>query len=228
MAFALTRAQAYGTEVEEAVNKKYKQVLILTFTAANTDVDLDLGDYAGTFWDAVDGSQPGIDALLAIKDIQTRAETFLGIGGTAIAGYSQADASGSSIIAIDSAASLGGAATEAVALTGALSTDTILAVSQKVKGANSTALNGFATLIDNGITLSWTANPGASSVATVLLQRAGITTPAAGTYTVVMNATNTQLPDILFVTGNAPAGGIIALEWTLKPQQQPVYLDKTA
>lgn len=84
MAFALTKAVGYGVEAEEAVNKRYKQVLLLTITAANTDVDLDLGDYAGTFWDAVDGTTVGATALAAIKQINVKALTLLSIGGDAI------------------------------------------------------------------------------------------------------------------------------------------------
>ncbi len=73
MAFALTDFQSYGIEAEEAVNKRYKQVAIFSITALNTDVDLDIGDYSGTFWTAVSGSEPGTTALKAIKDIQIRA-----------------------------------------------------------------------------------------------------------------------------------------------------------
>lgn len=78
MAFAITKVQAYGIEAEEPLNKRYRQYMYLTLTAANTDVDLDLGDNQagslGTFWDAVDGTAIGANALLAIQDIVTRAE----------------------------------------------------------------------------------------------------------------------------------------------------------
>lgn len=222
MTFAVTAVKAYGIEAEEAVTKRYKQVYILSITAANTDVTLDLGTYAGTFWTAAGGSTPGALALLALKDIQTKAKSFFKGGSTSIAGKAQADSSFTSVFALDTAASVGGAATEAVTLTGALSTDTVLAVSQKVKGANSTALNGFNTLIDNGITLSWTGNPGANSVATVLLQRTGVTTPVAGTYFITMDATNTQLPNFKFVTGDAPTAYDLTLEWVLKDGEAPV------
>lgn len=224
MAFAVTSVKCYGIEAEEPVNKRYGQRMILGITGLNTDVTMDLGTYAGTFWTAAGGSTPGAAALLAIKDIQTKALSFRGVGGSSIAGKAQADSSFINIFALDTAASLGGAATEAVTLTGALSTDSILGVSQKVKGANSTALNGFNTLIDNGITLSWTANPGANSVATVLLQRSGVTTPVVGTYFLTMDATNTQLPDIKFVSGDAPTTYSLILEWVLKDAEQPVEL----
>lgn len=75
------------------------------------------------------------------------------------------------ILVFNSTASSGGAATEALTVTGLLAADTILAVSQKTKGANSTALIGWTTQIDNGITGVWTANPGASAVVQVLVKR---------------------------------------------------------
>lgn len=139
MAFALVSAQAYGVEAEEPLNERYKQVLILQITAANTDIDLDLGDYAGTFWGTVDGSEPGDTALKAIKDIQTRAATLVTIGGNAIRGKFQV----------------------------------------------ATATN-------------------------------------AGEYSVSMNGTNTNLPDILWDSGDAPTAYYIVLEWVLKPGQVPV------
>lgn len=78
MAFVITKVQAYGIEAEEPVNKRYRQYMYLTLTAANTDVDLDLGDNQtgslGTFWTAAGGTTVGAGALRAIQDIVTRAE----------------------------------------------------------------------------------------------------------------------------------------------------------
>lgn len=224
MTLAVTAVQCKGIEVEEAVNKRYRQKMILSITGANTDVTYDLGTYAGTFWTATSGSTPGAAALKAIKDIQTRAKSFRGIGGTKIAGKVQVDSSYVTYAAYDTTASLGGAATEAVTCTGLLSTDTILAVSQKVKGANSTALNGFNTLINDGITLSWTGNPGANAVATVLVSRTVTAVPSAGTYFLSMDGTNTQLPNITFFSTDAPTTLDLILEWDLKDGEEPVEL----
>jgi hypothetical protein len=76
------------------------------------------------------------------------------------------------LVKYSSAASAGGAATEAVTVTGLAVGDTILAVTQRVAGANGTALNGWNTQILNGVTLSWTANPGAGSIVDVLVLKA--------------------------------------------------------
>lgn len=145
MAFALTRVQAYGLEAEEPVNKRYTQRMILSITAANTDVDLDLGDYAGTFWSTVGGSEPGDTALQAIKDVQTRALSLVNIGGDAIL--------------------------------------------NKLRVATATS---------------------------------------AGEWSADMNGTNTHLPDIAFVSGDAPTSYVVVLDWVLKAGEVPVEVDAYA
>lgn len=70
-----------------------------------------------------------------------------------------------------SAATSGGAATEAVVVTGLLTTDTILSVTQKTKGANSLPLLGFSTVITNGLTVIYSADPGANAVVLVAVKR---------------------------------------------------------
>ncbi len=75
------------------------------------------------------------------------------------------------IVAIQSAASAGGAATEAMTFTGLKTTDTILGVTQRVQGANSLAMTGWNTLVTDGMTITWSANPGAGAVVVVLVKR---------------------------------------------------------
>ena len=70
-----------------------------------------------------------------------------------------------------SSASAGGGATEAMVLTGLLSTDTILAVSQSVPGANSLPLLGYNTLANDALTAVWSADPGANAVIKVVVMR---------------------------------------------------------
>lgn len=75
------------------------------------------------------------------------------------------------VLVYTSSASAGGAATEVMTLTGILATDTILAVSQSVKGANSLPLLGFNTLGNNALTAVWSADPGANAVIIVHVKR---------------------------------------------------------
>ena len=84
----------------------------------------------------------------------------------------EAGAALAKIVSFDSAASAGGAASEVLTVTGLQTTDTILAVSQKTKGANGTAIINFGTLIANGLTVEYTADPGAGSIVTVLVKQA--------------------------------------------------------
>lgn len=63
MAFALTAFYADGIRYNGPGPKHGEQVVYLEITAADTDVDLDIGDDAGTFWGAVDATALGAAAL---------------------------------------------------------------------------------------------------------------------------------------------------------------------
>ncbi len=143
MAFTLNSVVAYGVEAEEPLNNHYKQVLILNITSLATDATLALGTYAGTFWTAVGGTQPGATALKAIQQIQTLALSFLSAQSTAMAPRIQ---------------------------------------------VLTTAAN------DNE-------------------------------YVLTMAGTNTLLPNIVFDASTAPTSNILVLEWVLKANQQPVYVE---
>lgn len=71
----------------------------------------------------------------------------------------------------DSAASVGGAASEALTITGLAVGDQILAVSQRVAGANGTALTSFGAAGANSLTVGWTADPGAGAIVRVYVRR---------------------------------------------------------
>lgn len=70
-----------------------------------------------------------------------------------------------------STAGTGAAATEAMVLTGLLATDTILAVTQKTKGANNLPLLGYTTQANNALTCVWSAAVGAGAVVVVTVLR---------------------------------------------------------
>ena len=76
------------------------------------------------------------------------------------------------IFKYESAAGAGGAATEAMVLTGLLADDEILAVSQKTPGANSLPLLGWTTQAADALTCTWSADPGAGAVVVVEVRRA--------------------------------------------------------
>ena len=71
-----------------------------------------------------------------------------------------------------SAAGAGGAATEAMTLTGLAAADTILAVHQKTKGVNEVPLLGWSTQTANALTGIWVSDPGAGAVIVVVVLKA--------------------------------------------------------
>ncbi len=78
------------------------------------------------------------------------------------------------ILALSSNASAGGAVSEALTVTGLLTTDTILSVSQKTQGGatrTSLPLIGWDTVVTNGLTAHWVADPGAGAVLLVAIKR---------------------------------------------------------
>lgn len=92
MAFAVTGVKAYGVEGEEPLSSKcYQQFLSLDITAANTDIDMDIGDMVagslGTFWTAAGGSTKGAIALRTLRQIVGRAANLHNVGG--LSAYAQ-------------------------------------------------------------------------------------------------------------------------------------------
>jgi hypothetical protein len=229
MAFALTSVKAYGVEAEEPLNKDYKQYLEANISGLATDVDLDIGDYtAGTFWTAIGTTSDQAKALLlALKAIQIKAKSFNSVSGVGLSG--KAAIQGPGALSLDSNASAGGAATETLTVTGLLTTDTIRAVSQFVKGANGTAPIAYgnasgAVTVANQLPVEWTANPGAGAKVRVAIQRLTGVTPAAGQYAISMDGTNTFIPNLLFASGDAPLVYSLVFEWTLKANEIPVLV----
>ncbi len=226
MTFALTKVTAYGIEASEPLQKRFRQILILEGTAANTNVSYDFGTYAGTFWTAVGGTEPGISALKAVKDIQIKAKGFIGASGVGLSGKTEVAATDAKVLALTSAAYAGGSATPTLAVTGLLTTDTILGATQIAKNANSLPLIGAAATcaVADQYAVVYSADPGATGTVRVAISRSAANTVAAGTYQLSMDATNTLIPNILFLTTDAPTIYKIQLEWFLKDQEIPEEL----
>lgn len=75
------------------------------------------------------------------------------------------------IVVLTSAAGAGGAASAALTVTGLKTTDVIMSVVQKTKGANNLPLLGWTTQAANALTVQWSADPGAGSVIVVTVKR---------------------------------------------------------
>ena len=77
-------------------------------------------------------------------------------------------------LALTSNPSVGGAVSEALTVTGLLTTDTILSVTQMTQGGStrtSLPLIGWDTVINGGLTGQWVADPGAGAVLLVAVKR---------------------------------------------------------
>ncbi len=230
MTFALTKVTAYGIEASEPLQKRFKQTLILEGTAANTNVAYDFGTYAGTYWTAVGSTAPGITALKAIKDIQTKAKAFVSASGVGLSGKSQLASTDPKVLALTSAAYGGGSATPTLTVTGLKTTDTILGAQQVVKNSNNLPLIGTADTCasNDAYAVVYSADPGTTGTVKVIFSRAAANTVITGTYQLAMDATNTLLPNILFLSGDAPTAYKICLQWYLNDQEIPEEVYATA
>lgn len=105
----------------------------------------------------------------------TASQINIAVNGSVVSTITASGISGagslSNLLALSSTAGAGGAATEVMVVTGLLSTDTILSVSQKTVGGNALPLLGFNTQANNALTAVWSADPGAGSVILVAVKR---------------------------------------------------------
>jgi hypothetical protein len=223
MTFALTKFKAWGVEIDEPVTKKFMQFAHLSITAAATDVALDIGTDAGAFWTAAlangtYGTSVATPALAALQAIQAKARAYLGFqdGGLACRNVQSGG-----LKSITSSAGAGGAATEAMVVTGLglAAADTIIGVTQKTKGANNLPLLGYTTQAANALTCVWSADPGAGAVVQVSVLRAGLVVTDGG-YTVTVS---NMRPVITMAASNGLTAYEMQLSWELKEAESPIY-----
>jgi len=92
-------------------------------------------------------------------------------GGTEGAGKDLASVINSIAQTYDSSASAGGGATESLNVTGLKSTDKILGVHVKTKGANAVGIAGWSNQADDSLDVDFTADPGVGAIVQVVVQR---------------------------------------------------------
>ncbi len=219
-----------------------------------------------------DASIPSVLSLLSSASVGGSASEAYTVTGLASAANGDtilavtpeiASATGRPALVVLAGTVAGGAATGTATVTGLVAaTDTVLAVTQDAKGANSLPLLGYntpannainyvysadpggsgtlkvlvsrtsttdtyvpvswGTQVTNGLTVTYGANPGAGAKVLVTVSRAAVTAVQAGTYQLSMDATNTNLPDILFLSTDAPTSFKIVYQWSLKDGINPI------
>lgn len=79
----------------------------------------------------------------------------------------------------------------------------------------------WGTQATNALTVTYGADPGAGAKVYVTVSRAN-TAVLTGTYELAMDATNTLLPNLLFLSGNAPTAYDMYLQWELPDGAIPI------
>ena len=72
---------------------------------------------------------------------------------------------------LESAASAGGAASEAMSFPGLKAGDVVMGITQKTAGATGNAIVAYGTPADGTLSVTWDADPGAGAVLTLLVRR---------------------------------------------------------
>lgn len=175
MTVALTNVKVYPIENEDWARRHFLHAVEVTASAANTDTSVALGTLAAA--DAVNG--PYLTTVLnkAERIILAAVDGLTRVGG------------GLNITKLDSAVSVGGNATETMTVTGLLTTDTILGVTQFVDGAGAAVgilayggATGVCSVADQ-LSVTWNADPGAGAKIRVAVERVAAAGPTiAGEY----------------------------------------------
>jgi len=76
------------------------------------------------------------------------------------------------LVFIDSAVSVGGSATEVLTFTGMAVSDTILALTDKAAGTNSESVAAFGSPVLNGLSVTFTGDPGTGKIVRALVRKA--------------------------------------------------------
>lgn len=232
MTRAVTEFEARAIRIDGALSGRNLQMVRIKGTAANTDTAFDIGATGGTFWAEADGTATGLAALNALKSIQTKVKALLSFDGKGITDRQKIDATYPSITKLDSAASAGGNATETMTVTGLLTTDTILSVCQFVDGAGAAvgilAFGGATGVcsVNDQLSTTWNADPGAGAKIRVAVQRDS-TTVNAGQYKAVQNTTS-FIPDLTFASGDAPTAFEFIAILLLKDGELPAEYEVAA
>ena len=80
MAFAITSAKAFGTEISEPLTQRFTQIFQITVTAGSSDLVYAIGDLTSQFW--TDVANATYKQLWS--NIQAKADTIVALSAPAI------------------------------------------------------------------------------------------------------------------------------------------------
>jgi hypothetical protein len=231
MTLSLQKFKAYGLRCSGAQRQHTQQVVEMYIAGAATDttwdISADTSGSLGTFWtaalaDATYG-QLGTSALALIQKIQAIADDLKPPVAESISGYSSTSSAAKSILALLSSAIAGGAAAQTATVTGLLTTDTLLGLTQTVANANSLTPISVGAPGSGTILVTYSADPGASGKVLVAISRtAASVAPAAGQYVYTVTS---HLPQYVFAASNAPTSAYLRLNWTIPDGIESVTAD---
>jgi hypothetical protein len=236
--YLVTGYEAYVREIDEPLTTKFRQTLVLyAKSTLNSQGTYDLGSYVagslGTFWTAaiadttavaanpaqgiLTATTAGAIATAALGVMQNvagvLAENFLRVESPYLVGLQKI--SGSQVLQFTSAAYGGGSATPTVTVTGLLSTDTIVSVTQAAKNSNNLPLIGFGAVGAGTLGLIYSADPGTTGTVSVGVLRSTGLAPQTSQYTLSLS---NMAPQITFSATGAPTTTqAFFLEWDLSP-----------
>ena len=208
MAFGISSVRAYPVVAESPFRgKSIMHMVEVGLTASASDSSLALATLAASDSDGA-----------ALKTLLARAAK---IEHVAIPGL--VEASQYPVLKYDSAASAGGAASEAYTVTGLAAADEILSVSPLTKGANAVYIRQWTDTgrSVNTLTVEYSGDPGAGAKVRVLARKAAASAPAAGAFSWDGNA---NTPTFLLPGGTStPTAFTLYLLIREQPDMDPVY-----
>lgn len=222
MAFSLSAFEAMPVELGGAQVRRAIQRVVFHVAGTASDVDLDLGDFSGTFWSAADGTDLGAAVLAEIQKIVAQVSYRTGVYCPEIDALTRAPAE--EVDYLDSAASTGGNANETLTVTGLLTTDKILGVTIQTMGANSVTIEDYESAAGTAgqLDVTFSGDPGAGAVVRVAIEREGAATVDSGEYTLSFQ---NNLPNYTLPTGEGLTSYKVVVDFHLLPNILPVALN---
>lgn len=216
MAFALTSYRARGFMIDGSQPDRATQQVVMTVTGLTSDVALDIGTDAGTFWvAALADTTYGDLAASALANLLTVVANASALERSYIPQIIARPVNVGMVTALTSAAYGGGSATPTLVVTGLLATDTILGATQIAKNSNNLPLIASAATcaVADQYAVTYSADPGTTGTVRVTILRAAVAAVGVG-YTMALSNSR---PNYTFAASNGELAYTIFLDYLMLP-----------